>query len=195
MNYLVALSTLLANALCGGSARKLIAGWWYSILALSIILSLMSLVLMTNRSGSPGEVFTTVWSSLLLVVLSISGTLIMRRFHNGFAMGFFLGSLVATSQLFFMLILAYRSYAATSYYNRQHKEEILMEFLCFIQATLLGVFACILGAYKNKIIDNTESLSVPQDVGASYSAGGSMEYQGSTVSVPSFKQQQQNTPV
>ena len=69
-----------------------------------------------------------------------------------------------------------------------------MEFLCFIQATLLGVFAAILGAYKNKIIDNTTTSSViQQDVSADYS--GSMEYQGSTVSVPNFKQQQQNTPV
>ena len=70
-----------------------------------------------------------------------------------------------------------------------------MEFLCFIQATLLGVFAAILGAYKNKIIDNTASSVIQQDVSADYSTGGSMEYQGSTVSVPNFKQQQQNTPV
>lgn len=73
-----------------------------------------------------------------------------------------------------------------------------MEFLCFIQAILLGVFAAILGAYKNKIIDNTTASTssvIQQDVSADFSAGGSMEYQGSTVSVPSFKQQQQNAPV
>lgn len=134
---------------------------------------------------------------MLLIVLSISGTLIMRRHHNGFAMGFFLGSLVATSQLFYMLILTYRGFSATSYYSNG-KEEILMELLCFVQATLIGIFAAILGAYKNKIIDNTTattSSAIQQDVSADLSAGGSMDYQGSTVSVPSYKAQQQNTPV
>jgi hypothetical protein len=38
-------------------------------------------------------------------VLSIGGTMIMRKFHNSMAVGFFMGGVVAMSQLFFMLFL------------------------------------------------------------------------------------------
>jgi hypothetical protein len=35
-------TSYLANRLCGGSSRKLIAGWWYSILALTAALLVVS---------------------------------------------------------------------------------------------------------------------------------------------------------
>lgn len=114
----------IANAYCGGSSRKLIASWWcvffwnnvsltsiqsnlcfvrYAILALSAILMLMSLVVTSTRVMSEG--FASFWSAIMLIVLSIGGTMIMRKFHNSFAVGIFMGSVVCMSQLFFILFL------------------------------------------------------------------------------------------
>ena len=73
----------------------------YSILGVTGILALMSCVLMGTRSFAEG--FTSVWSAFMLLALSIGGTMIMRKFHNSMAVGFFMGGVVAMSQMFFFL--------------------------------------------------------------------------------------------
>ena len=75
----------------------------YSILGVTGILALMSCVLMGTRSFAEG--FTSVWSAFMLLALSIGGTMIMRKFHNSMAVGFFMGGVVAMSQMFFFLAM------------------------------------------------------------------------------------------
>jgi hypothetical protein len=58
---------------------------------------------MSTRGMS--ETFTSIWSALMLLALSIGGTMIMRKFHNSMAVGFFMGGVVAMSQMFFFLML------------------------------------------------------------------------------------------
>lgn len=58
---------------------------------------------MGNRTGSEG--FAAFWSAAMLCALSIGGTMIMRKFHNSMAVGFFMGAVVSMSQLFFLLFL------------------------------------------------------------------------------------------
>jgi hypothetical protein len=60
---------------------------------------------MSTRGMS--ETFTSIWSALMLLALSIGGTMIMRKFHNSMAVGFFMGGVVAMSQMFFFLTLLY----------------------------------------------------------------------------------------
>jgi hypothetical protein len=66
-------------------------------------LMIMSFAVMGTRPISEG--FASFWSALMLCILSIGGTMIMRKFHNSMAVGFFMGSIVAMSQLFFLLFL------------------------------------------------------------------------------------------
>lgn len=75
----------------------------YSILALSLLISLMTFWMVSTRSA--GESFSAMWSTIIIVGLCIGGTMVMRRFHTSIAVGFFMGSVVATSQLFFLLFL------------------------------------------------------------------------------------------
>lgn len=65
------------------------------------ILALMSFAVMGTRSLAEG--FMSIWSAFMLLALSIGGTMIMRKFHNSMAVGFFMGGVVAMSQLFFFL--------------------------------------------------------------------------------------------
>ncbi|KAI2505841.1 hypothetical protein MHU86_8617 [Fragilaria crotonensis] len=155
-------TTTLANSLCGGSSRKLIAGWWYSILAVTAILTLLSFIIMSTRSLAEG--FASIWSSLMLVVLSIGGTMIMRKFHNSMAVGFFMGSVAATSQLFFMLFLIYCGYGRDQRASGMSgKQESLMAFFTFLQCVLLGSFAAILGAHRSEILDKPRPDSTSFD--------------------------------
>jgi hypothetical protein len=77
----------------------------YSILCMTGVLALMSCAVVGTRSLSEG--FTAVWSAFMLLALSIGGTMIMRKFHNSMAVGFFMGGVVAMAQMFFFLSLVY----------------------------------------------------------------------------------------
>uniref|UniRef100_A0A7S1V1X5 Uncharacterized protein n=1 Tax=Grammatophora oceanica TaxID=210454 RepID=A0A7S1V1X5_9STRA len=149
-------TSYLANTLCGGSSRKLIAGWWYSILAMTFVLVLMSFLVVSTRGIAEG--FAAVWSALLLFLLSVGGTMIMRKFHSSLAVGFFMGSVLAMSQLFFMLFLIYIGYGrdhAMTEETSGSKEEALMAFFAICVSILLGSFAAILGAHRSEILDKT----------------------------------------
>ncbi|GAX18164.1 hypothetical protein FisN_25Hh147 [Fistulifera solaris] len=142
----------MANRFCGGSSRKLIAGWWYSILALTAALSISSLTIQGRRPFA--ECFASVWSALLLCVLSVGGTMIMRKFHNSLAVGFFLGGVVASSQLFFMLFLFFMGYGKDlRNHGMSSKAETMMSLFSLVQSILLGSFAAILAAHRSEILD------------------------------------------
>mmetsp|Transcript_21864 Transcript_21864/g.49729 ORF Transcript_21864/g.49729 Transcript_21864/m.49729 type:complete len:130 (-) Transcript_21864:360-749(-) len=115
----------------------------------------MAIFVVTTRTA--GEGFASMWAAFMLVMLSGGGTMIMRKFHNSIAVGFFMGTVVATSQLFFLLFLVYSGYSGDRVNSSQSgQEESVMAMFCFIQAVLLGSFAAILGAHRSEILDRTQ---------------------------------------
>jgi hypothetical protein len=72
---------------------------------MTLVLTIMGIFVMGSRAFSEG--LAALWSGLLLCALSVGGTMIMRKFHSSFAVGLFMGCVVAMSQLFFMLFLMY----------------------------------------------------------------------------------------
>jgi hypothetical protein len=63
----------------------------------------MSFVTLSTRGSAEG--FTSAWGSIILIGICVGGTMIMRKFHDAFYVGLFLGCLVAGSQFFLMLYL------------------------------------------------------------------------------------------
>lgn len=80
--------------------------------------------------------------------------MIMRKFHNSLAVGFFMGGIVATSQMFFLLFLVNVGYGKD---QRERGEsafrEGIMSFFSFVQSVMLGLFAAILAAHRSEILD------------------------------------------
>ena len=155
-------TTFLANHLCGGSSRKLIAGWWYSILGMTIAITLVSLAMISNNNSSNNSSSNTqqciiaLWSSFLLCCFSIGGTMIMRKFHNSIAVGFFMGVTVTSCQFYLGLALIYFHYRHYNIQNSSNgsnnaKDVTLFAYLSIIQAILLGSFAIILAAHRTEI--------------------------------------------
>lgn len=147
-------TTYLAENLCGGSSRKLIAGWWYSILVMTLILAMMSFLVLGSRQFSEG--FASFWSGIMLIGLSVGGTMIMRRFHNSMAVGFFMGCVVAMGQMFLLLCLVYFGYhydQGKSAGKGSGVVELWMSLFSFLQAVLLGSFAAILAAHRSEILE------------------------------------------
>jgi hypothetical protein len=125
------------------------------------------------------EVMVSVWSAMFLGGLSIVGTMIMRKFHNSMAVGFFLGVTVGCSQWLAVLSLVYISYSRDvrledAEQNGQGvpsiqsgKEETLLAIVAALQALLLGSFAAILAAHRSEILDKQQGGN-----GSSTSGGG-----------------------
>lgn len=75
----------------------------YFILFISIIQMFIALYTMSSRGGT--EAFVSLWSAAVLLMLCVGGTVIMRKFQSSVAVGFFMGSVVAASQMFFLIFL------------------------------------------------------------------------------------------
>ena len=160
-------TTYLANHLCGGSSRKLIAGWWYSILGMTIAITLLSLAMISNNNNNNNSSSTSntqqciiaLWSSFLLCCFSIGGTMIMRKFHNSIAVGFFMGVTVTSCQFYIGLALIYFHYRHFNLRNNNNAKDVtLFACLSLIQAILLGTFAILLAAHRTEIsFDSTTS--------------------------------------
>jgi uncharacterized membrane-anchored protein len=126
----------------------------------------------------------------MLFLLSIGGTMIMRKFHNSMAVGFFMGSICTCSQMFFTLSLIYLGYGRDqALVNLSSKEEKLMAFLALLQSLLLGSFAAILAAHRSEILEKptTGSMSNTTIIGG---VGGSKNNYGddSAYEAPTLQQ-------
>lgn len=157
MSSLGRLTTALADALCGGSSRKLIAGWWYAILFLCFVLFLLSFWTVSTRDGA--ESFCSFWSASLILLLCVGGTMVMRKFHNRTATGFFLGALVGAAQFFFLLFLIYGGYAMDRMaLGVSPDQDWFQAVICLFQSLLLASFALILGVHRSAIMDKHSTL-------------------------------------
>jgi hypothetical protein len=164
----------------------------YSILAVTAALLILSCMIV-GHSRPFHEVVVSVWSAAFLGGLSIVGTMIMRKFHNSMAVGFFMGVTVGCSQWFVILSLVYTSYAREQrlmdaednvYGNngtpsiQSGKEETLLAIVAAVQAILLGSFAAILAAHRSEILDKqaaggtTGTSSTPMSGGGGTAASG-----------------------
>lgn len=154
---LSSVTTFLSLTLCDGSSRKLIAGWWYFILFVSVIQLIIAMYTMSSRGGT--EAFVSLWSAIVLLLLCIGGTVIMRKFQSSVAVGFFMGSVVAASQMFFLIFLILFGYIEDRLANELSVDgERLNGFVCLMQSILLAFFATILAAHRSEILDQKISL-------------------------------------
>jgi hypothetical protein len=157
-------TSYLANRLCGGSSRKLIAGWWYSILALTAGLAVVSV-----HDGVAAA------AAFLLCGYGIGGTMILRKFHSSLAVGFFMGVTVAAAQLFFALALLHWNVRHVQRHNNEAAKEVTwLASLSLVQGVLLGSFAAILAAHRTEILLEDSAVAKPTSPGSSV---GDVDYE------------------
>jgi len=124
----------------------------YFILGISILQLLISIFAMSSRGGT--EAFISLWSSLVLLSLCIGGTIIMRKFQTSVAVGFFMGAVVAASQMFFLLFFIMLGYIDDRLAEGESVHgERFTSFVCLVQALLLGAFAATLASHRSEILD------------------------------------------
>jgi hypothetical protein len=83
----------------------------------------------------------------------------MRKFQTSVAVGFFMGSVVAASQMFlllFFLLLGYIDDRQAS--GMSVNGERFTSFICFVESILLGAFAITLASHRSEILDQKISI-------------------------------------
>lgn len=113
--------------------------------------------------------FATIWLAIVIISLSVGGTIVMRKFHSSFAVGLFMGSVVGTSQFFFVMFLIFLGFAREQRESAlPSAQESVESILCLTQAILLASFAVILSAHQSDILDkkseNNSSLDCNDSV-------------------------------
>jgi len=89
----------------------------------------------------------------------------MRKFQSSVAVGFFMGSVVAASQMFLLMFLILFGYIEDRLENDLPVDgERLNSFVCLVQSILLGSFAAILAAHRSEILDQKISVEEEDDV-------------------------------
>ena len=90
----------------------------------------------------------------------MGGTMVMRKFHNSFSTGLFLGGVVGGAQFYFLLFLLYGGFTIERSNNGAGIfYDVLEAGICFAHSMLLGSFAMMLGAHRSEIIDRNASLN------------------------------------
>jgi hypothetical protein len=93
----------------------------------------------------------------------------MRKFQSSVAVGFFMGSVVAASQMFMLMFLVLFGYIEDRLENDLPVDgERLNGFVCLVQSLLLASFAMILAAHRSEILD--QKITVDEDDGVAYEA-------------------------
>jgi len=85
--------------------------------------------------------------------------MVMRKFHNSFFTGLFIGGVVATAQYFFLSSLIFGGYAQDrEYAGLNGAGDFIQCIISFSQAVLLGSFALLLTAHRTEIMDRNTNL-------------------------------------
>jgi len=107
----------------------------------------------TNNAADTSASFCAVWTALLLIFISILGTIIMRRYQFPLPIGFLLGILFIMTQqmLIIFAIFAERAKDQTLTLSQKQSTEVMTVFAFFL-FLIYAVFGGMLAVFRDDII-------------------------------------------
>merc|ERR1719353_2467252 len=91
--------------------KMLITYVWFTTLIFVFCFCIAAMVMAHNNdesgAGNKSDGFAAIWTMLLIVALSIGGTMVMRKYQTPLAVGFFLGVCVMMSINMFSLFVLF----------------------------------------------------------------------------------------
>ena len=97
---------------CFSSPKMLLTYLWFSTMLLGLLYAIAAVVAAVNNdhegeSDSKSLGFVGIWAMLLIVALSIGGTLVLRQHQTPLAVGFLLGVVLMMSLQMFSLAIIF----------------------------------------------------------------------------------------
>lgn len=146
---------------------KVVSYSWYLVLLFAAVDCLVAIVTASNNdssaNGSHAASFASVWTLFMVLAVSVSGTIILRRYHTPLAVGTLLGMTTMMSQFMFVLFavfLALAEYADTNALARNDRAMAVFAFFLFL---LYGLFSFVLGRYRTTVM-NSPGVSSQKEV-------------------------------
>mmetsp|Transcript_38806 Transcript_38806/g.51133 ORF Transcript_38806/g.51133 Transcript_38806/m.51133 type:complete len:217 (+) Transcript_38806:80-730(+) len=135
--------------------KKAIAHLWYlSLVWVGLIFIVAISVAASNgasATGSSSAGFAAIWMMLLLILISVGGTIIMRKYQTPLAIGFFLGIVVMASQTMFTLFVLFAGFASVA--TDEAAADRWFSAISFFLFITYGAFAVFLAKYRTEIVE------------------------------------------
>ena len=138
-------------------ARRFVAYAWFTSILL-VLASFFAAAVVADRhrgKGTGGLGFAAVWTTILCLFISVGGTVVMRKFQTGFAIGIFLGVVTVMANQCLMMVAIFGQWSGNEDEDKESKKAAddtftTFSFFLFVVyaffASLLAVFRASFGA-------------------------------------------------
>nr|CCA25334.1 conserved hypothetical protein [Albugo laibachii Nc14] len=158
--------------LCGENPRLLVTYLWFSTLVVGFMYAITAIVAAVynnghNLSDSKSLGFAGIWTMILMIGLSVGGTLVMRKYQTPLAVGFFIGVVIMMSfQMFSLTILfvggSYLAKEERTLFNNTdtniHTNQAAAVFSFFMFA-LYAIFGAVLVKHRSIVIKEISPIT------------------------------------
>ncbi|EGB07151.1 hypothetical protein AURANDRAFT_65094 [Aureococcus anophagefferens] len=157
-------------------ARRFVAYAWFTSILL-VLASFFAAAVVADRhrgKGTGGLGFAAVWTTILCLFISVGGTVVMRKFQTGFAIGIFLGVVTVMANQCLMMVAIFGQWSGNEDEDKESKKAAddtftTFSFFLFVVyaffASLLAVFRASFGAcFGNDLIKEDSVASTDVDV-------------------------------
>ncbi|POM73153.1 Hypothetical protein PHPALM_10022 [Phytophthora palmivora] len=155
---------------CINNPKMLITYLWFSTMLFGFMYAIAAIVAAVNNdadgeSDSKSLGFVGIWAMILIVMLSIGGTMVMRKHQTPLAVGFLIGVVLMMSLQMFSLSIIFAGYAYLARIERAKGDEhtnvhsneagSVFSFFMFI---LYAIFTIVLVRHRNIVIKEGVNL-------------------------------------
>ncbi|CAM9100729.1 unnamed protein product [Chrysoparadoxa australica] len=109
---------------------------------------------------------------LVLIGLSVGGSMVMRKYRTPLGVGFFLGAVIITSQQMLILCAVFLGRAHEAAGLSETSADRAFAVFCLFLCAVYAVFATLLAVFREELIQvdatkyNTEDVNAPTTVDA-----------------------------
>lgn len=130
---------------------------------------------MSSKGGDGAAGFMAVWTCILLIVISVIGTVIMRRYQTALSIGFLIGIIFIMTQQMLILFAVFADQANNSGNTLvETQSQEAMAVFAFFLFLVYAAFGSMLSVFRQDVIKQ----DVPQNDGMEYEQQGGYEQQG-----------------
>mmetsp|Transcript_32103 Transcript_32103/g.42328 ORF Transcript_32103/g.42328 Transcript_32103/m.42328 type:complete len:169 (+) Transcript_32103:111-617(+) len=140
---------------CAQHSEKTINYTWIASLVLVFIAFICACVAASKISteGTNGAIgFAGVWTVLLMICLSIGGTMVMRKYKTPLAVGFFLGVVLMMSQQCLIIFAVFAGRSHTTTLSAEISADNAVACFSFFLFLVYGFFAGVLAFFRKDLL-------------------------------------------
>ncbi|CAM9096961.1 unnamed protein product [Heterosigma akashiwo] len=147
---------------CARNPDKTIQYTWLASLALvaiSFICACVAASKISTEGSNTAIGFAGVYTVLLMILLSVGGTFVLRKYKTPLAVGFFLGVVLMMSQQCLIIFAVFAGRAGVTTLSSEIGADNAVAFFCFVLFMVYGFFAGVLAFFRNDLMKATDAYN------------------------------------